>query len=49
VDLIVQVYRISDGATVFAQVERTSSSLVTITCSATQTASTLRVLCTKCV
>jgi len=48
-DLIVQVFRISDGATVFAQVERTSSSLVTITCSSTQTASTLRVLCTKCV
>ena len=49
VDVIVQIYRISDGATVFAQVERTSSSLVTVTCSSTQTASTLRVLCTKCV
>ena len=48
-DIIVQVYRISDGATIFAQVERTSNSVVTVTCSSAQTADTLQVLCTKCV
>ena len=46
-NVIVQCYRVSDGATVITDVVRTSTSVVTITCGASQSEDTIQVMVTK--